>query len=44
VKWLPLVGDPLERRAWLVWPADSRKRDVADLILALEAAAASVQP
>ena len=40
VKWLPLIGEPLVLRTWLVWPADSRRRDVADLIHALEAAAA----
>jgi DNA-binding transcriptional LysR family regulator len=39
VTWLPVVGEPLVRRTWLVWPADSRRRDVARLISMLEAAA-----
>jgi DNA-binding transcriptional LysR family regulator len=42
VKWLPLIGEPLVRRTWLVWPTNSRRRDVGDLILALEAAAAAI--
>jgi DNA-binding transcriptional LysR family regulator len=34
--WLPLVGDPVVRRTWVVWPADSRRRDVGHLISAFE--------
>ncbi|MFG2076849.1 DNA-binding transcriptional regulator, LysR family [Nonomuraea maritima] len=29
VSWSPLVGHPLVRRTWAVWPAASRRRDVA---------------
>ena len=36
VVWSPLVGHPLVRRTWAVWPADSRRRDVARLVAALE--------
>lgn len=36
VVWVPLVGDPLVRRTWAVWPANSRRRDVGRLIAALE--------
>ncbi|PZG18085.1 LysR family transcriptional regulator [Nonomuraea aridisoli] len=28
VSWSPLVGHPLVRRTWAVWPAASRRRDV----------------
>jgi hypothetical protein len=38
VEWLPLVGDPLIRRTWAVWMANSRRRDIARLVAALEAA------
>src|SRR5690606_30148567 len=34
--WLPLVGEPLVRRTWTVWPAWSRRRDLALLVAALE--------
>jgi DNA-binding transcriptional LysR family regulator len=36
VAWYPLIGDPLVRRTWAVWPADSRRRDVAALVAALD--------
>jgi DNA-binding transcriptional LysR family regulator len=36
VVWTPLVDDPVVRRTWAVWPASSRRRDIAQLILAFE--------
>jgi DNA-binding transcriptional LysR family regulator len=39
VAWLPLVGHPLVRRTWVVWPAGSRRRDLAQLITAFEPSA-----
>ena len=36
VSWYPLTGHPLVRRTWAVWPADSRRRDVALVVDALE--------
>ncbi|HZA08934.1 LysR family transcriptional regulator [Mycobacterium sp.] len=36
VVWTPLLGRPVVRRTWAVWPANSRRRDVAQLITALE--------
>jgi DNA-binding transcriptional LysR family regulator len=36
VRWSPLVGQPMERRTWVVWPADSRRRDVGRLISSFE--------
>jgi DNA-binding transcriptional LysR family regulator len=32
VAWAPLVGNPLVRRTWAVWPASSRGRDVAHFV------------
>ncbi|WP_222709684.1 MULTISPECIES: LysR family transcriptional regulator [Microbispora] len=32
VAWSPLAGHPLVRRTWVVWPATSRRRDLADFI------------
>ena len=32
VAWAPLVGNPLVRRTWVVWPANSRRRDVGHFI------------
>ena len=32
VTWSALVGHPLVRRTWAVWPADSRRRDLAHFI------------
>ena len=36
ISWAPLVGHPLVRRTWLVWPADSRRREVSHLVAAFE--------
>jgi DNA-binding transcriptional LysR family regulator len=36
VRWLPLIGNPITRRTWVVWPADSRRKDVAHLVAAFE--------
>jgi DNA-binding transcriptional LysR family regulator len=36
VTWSPLVGHPLIRRTWAVWPADSRRQDLGRLIAAFE--------
>ena len=38
VAWTALTGAPLVRRTWAVWPADSRRRDLARLIAQLEPA------
>jgi DNA-binding transcriptional LysR family regulator len=32
----PLVGRPLVRRTWVVWPANSRRRDIGHLVAAFE--------
>ena len=40
VTWCPLVGHPLIRRTWAVWPADSRRRDLAAFVAALDITAA----
>jgi DNA-binding transcriptional LysR family regulator len=34
--WSPLVGDPLVRRTWAVWPACSRRTDIGQLIATLD--------
>jgi DNA-binding transcriptional LysR family regulator len=34
--WSPLVGHPVVRNTWAVWPASSRRRDVSRLVTALE--------
>jgi DNA-binding transcriptional LysR family regulator len=34
--WHPLTGNPIVRRTWAVWQADSRRREVATLIAALD--------
>ena len=34
--WQPLIGNPIIRRTWAVWPASSRRRDLATLIAALD--------
>jgi DNA-binding transcriptional LysR family regulator len=39
VTWCPLIGHPITRRTWAVWPATSRRPDVAAFIGALEDAA-----
>jgi DNA-binding transcriptional LysR family regulator len=36
--WHRLVGDPIVRRTWAVWHADARRRDLATLVAALDAA------
>jgi DNA-binding transcriptional LysR family regulator len=37
IRWYPLAGDPIVRRTWAVWHADSRRRDLAALVAALDA-------
>jgi DNA-binding transcriptional LysR family regulator len=36
VVWCPLADHPMVRRTWAVWPASSRRRDVARLITTFE--------
>jgi DNA-binding transcriptional LysR family regulator len=36
VTWSPLVGHPLVRRTWVVWSANSRRRDIGQLVTAFE--------
>jgi DNA-binding transcriptional LysR family regulator len=36
VTWSSLVGNPVVRRTWVVWPAESRRRDVARLIASFQ--------
>jgi DNA-binding transcriptional LysR family regulator len=36
VTWSRLVGHPLVRRTWVVWPANSRRRDIGQLVTAFE--------
>jgi len=36
VTWSPLVGKPVVRRTWVVWPAESRRRDVGRLIASFQ--------
>ncbi|SFH16901.1 LysR family transcriptional regulator [Streptomyces mirabilis] len=36
VTWSPLVGHPLVRRTWAVWPADSHRRDLGRFVAALD--------
>ncbi|HVQ98303.1 MAG TPA: LysR substrate-binding domain-containing protein, partial [Mycobacterium sp.] len=36
VNWSALVGNPIVRRTWVVWPAESRRRDVARLIASFQ--------
>jgi DNA-binding transcriptional LysR family regulator len=36
VTWLPLVGNPVVRRTWVVWVAESRRRDVGRLIASFQ--------
>ncbi|OBF26063.1 hypothetical protein A5724_32085 [Mycobacterium sp. ACS1612] len=36
VVWVPLAGDPLVRSTWAVWPAGSRRRDVARFVSAFD--------
>jgi DNA-binding transcriptional LysR family regulator len=37
VTWSRLVGHPLVRRTWAVWPANSRSRDIGQLVTAFDA-------
>jgi DNA-binding transcriptional LysR family regulator len=41
VEWCALTGRPLVRRTWATWPSDSRRRDLARLVAALDDAALS---
>lgn len=36
ITWSPLVGNPLIRRTWVVWPANSRRRDIGHLVATFE--------
>jgi DNA-binding transcriptional LysR family regulator len=36
ITWCPLTGQPLVRRTWAAWPADSRRRDLAAFVAALD--------
>ena len=36
ISWLTLVGHPIVRRTWAVWPAHSRRRDLGALVASLE--------
>lgn len=36
VNWFPLIGNPLVRRTWVVWPDNSRRLDVALFVDALQ--------
>jgi DNA-binding transcriptional LysR family regulator len=36
VVWCPLAGNPLIRRTWAIWPGDSRRRDLAAFVAALD--------
>lgn len=36
VTWSRVVGHPLVRRTWVVWPANSRRRDIGQLVTAFE--------
>jgi hypothetical protein len=36
VTWQPLTGNPIVRRTWAVWPASTRRRDLAALVAALD--------
>jgi hypothetical protein len=40
VTWCTLAGNPLIRRTWAVWPDDSRRRDLAAFVAALDITAA----
>ncbi|MFF3989581.1 LysR substrate-binding domain-containing protein [Streptomyces sp. NPDC001797] len=43
VTWSPLAGTPLVRRTWVVWPADSRRRDLGRFVAALDRSAESMR-
>jgi DNA-binding transcriptional LysR family regulator len=36
IGWHPLIGSPIVRRTWAVWNADSRRRDLAALVAAID--------
>lgn len=36
ISWHPLIGRPIVRRTWAVWDADSRRRDLAALVAAID--------
>ena len=36
ISWHPLIGNPIVRRTWAVWNADSRRRDLAALVAAID--------
>lgn len=36
VVWAPLIGNPIVRRTWVVWPANSRRRDLAQLVASFD--------
>jgi DNA-binding transcriptional LysR family regulator len=36
ISWYPLIGSPIVRRTWAIWDADSRRRDLAALVAALD--------
>ncbi len=38
MRWHPLIGDPIVRRTWAVWPASARQRELATLIAILDRA------
>jgi DNA-binding transcriptional LysR family regulator len=40
IGWHALIGDPLVRRTWAVWNSDSRRRDLAALIAAIDISSA----
>jgi DNA-binding transcriptional LysR family regulator len=37
ITWSPLIDHPLVRRTWVVWPANSRRRDIGQLVIAFQA-------
>jgi hypothetical protein len=43
VVWTPLDDDPVVRRTWAVWPANSRRRDIGQLIAAFDEPVSSCQ-
>ena len=36
IGWHRLIGDPIVRRTWAIWPAAARRRDIAALVAALD--------
>jgi DNA-binding transcriptional LysR family regulator len=40
VTWSPLIDHPVVRRTWVLWPANSRRRDIGQLVTAFEVPAA----